>query len=136
MRPERWPLQDTLPLGSLLTAASCARAHVRVVLLEWGMSAMADTVELILTELVTNAVEASRAIDDGPFPVRFWMLSDRSQVLIVVWDASQSPPVRSDPDNDTENGRGLMLVDALSAQWDWYPHRIGGKCVWAIVTSP
>jgi anti-sigma regulatory factor (Ser/Thr protein kinase) len=135
MRPEHWPLHSTLPLGPILTAASCARGHATHVLWEWGMSGMADTVELIVSELVTNAVVASRALDGGPFPVRFWMLSDRKRVLIVVWDASPCPPARLNPADDVEGGRGLMLVEALSARWDWYAapwDRVEGKAVWAL----
>lgn len=115
MRPEHWPLQSTLPLGPVLSAAGCARAHVKGVLWEWRMSDRSETAELIVSELVSNAVAASRALDGGPFPVRFWLLSDRKRVLIVVWDASPIPPARLDPADDAEDGRGLMLVDALSA---------------------
>ncbi len=79
------------------------------------MSDRSETAELIVSELVSNAVAASRALDGGPFPVRFWLLSDRKRVLIVVWDASPIPPARLDPADDAEDGRGLMLVDALSA---------------------
>jgi anti-sigma regulatory factor (Ser/Thr protein kinase) len=100
------------------------------------MTNLADTVELIVSELVTNAVAASRALDGGPFPVRLWTLSDRKQVLIVVWDASPFPPTRLDPAADAEAGRGLMLVEALSAEWNWYSapwDRIEGKAVWALI---
>ncbi len=138
MRPDQWPLQSSLPLGPILTAASCARAHATQVLWEWGISGLADTVALIVSELVTNAVEASRAMAGGPFPVRYWLLSDRKQVLIVVWDASPLPPTRLDPADDVENGRGLMLVDALSARWGWYAapwDAIEGKAVWALAAA-
>ena len=38
------------------------------------------------------------------------------------------------PDFDTEGGRGLFLVDALSERWNWYDARAwGGKVVWAEV---
>ncbi len=131
-----WPLRSGLPLGPIPTAVPCARAHATQVLWEWGMADVSDPVELILSELVTNAVAASRALDDGPFPVRFWLLSDRKQVLILVWDASPDPPVRMQPAGDVEGGRGLILVDAMSTQWDWYPgaDRIEGKVVWALIS--
>jgi len=100
------------------------------------MAEISDTAELIVSELMTNAVAASRALEGGPFPVRFWLLSDRKQVLILVWDASPEPPVRMEPAADVEGGRGLMLVDALSTQWDWYPvaDKIEGKAVWALIS--
>ena len=52
--------------------------------------------------------------------VRLWLVSDRAQVLILAWDASPLPPAQTDPDESAENGRGLLLVDAISDQWGWY----------------
>ena len=100
------------------------------------MRGVADPVELIVSELTTNAVTASRALDGGPFPVRLWLLSDRKRVLVLVWDACPDPPVRMEPDLCAEGGRGLMLVEALSTRWDWYTapwDSIEGKAVWALV---
>jgi len=110
-----WPLQSGLPFGPIPTAVPCARAHATQVLWEWGMAEISDTAELIVSELMTNAVAASRALEGGPFPV---------------------PPVRMEPAADVEGGRGLMLVDALSTQWDWYPvaDKIEGKAVWALIS--
>jgi hypothetical protein len=50
-------------------------------------------------------------------PVRVWVVSDRAQVVIFVWDASPLPPVPAAADSDAENGRGLLIVQAVSAQW-------------------
>jgi anti-sigma regulatory factor (Ser/Thr protein kinase) len=132
-----WPLQTSLPLGSIPTAVPCARAHATQILWEWGMAEMSDAVELVVSELITNAVTASRALENGPLPIRFWVLSDRKQVLILVWDASPDAPVPMQPTADVEGGRGLMLVDAVSKQWDWYPveNEIEGKVVWAVISQ-
>ena len=41
-------------------------------------------------------------------------------------------PARNDAAGDDENGRRLLLVQALSTRWNWYvPHHLGGKIVWA-----
>ena len=65
-------------------------------------------------------------------PVRLWVLSDKQSVLILVWDSSPQPPARIDAAGDAENGRGLLLVEAMSTQWNWHaPHHLGGKVVWA-----
>ncbi len=95
------------------------------------MSGASDTVALVVSELTTNAIAASRANEGGPFPVLLRMLSDRSEILILVRDESPQPPGRMNPAEDDEAGRGLMLVEAVSKRWDWYavPR---GKVVWAL----
>ena len=86
-----------------------------------------------MAELVTNAVKASRAMTQSS-PVRLWLASDSAQVLIVVSDASPQPPVRIDKSDEAENGRGLMLVEAISEQWGWYFREDrAGKFVWATI---
>jgi anti-sigma regulatory factor (Ser/Thr protein kinase) len=129
----KWPLQDFLELGALAGAVPCARLHTRQVLWEWGLGNLGDSAELLVAELVTNAVKASSAMKHA-FPVRLWLASDSAQVLILVWDASLQPPVRMDTSDEAENGRGLMLVEAISEQWGWY-FREGndGKAVWALI---
>ena len=129
----QWPLQDFLELGALVSAVPCARLHARHVLREWGLARLGDSTELLVAELVTNAVQASRAAAQAP-SVRLWLLSDSAQVLILVWDANQDPPARITASDEAENGRGLMLVEAISNQWGWSPHENdNGKFVWAIL---
>lgn len=69
-------------------------------------------------------------------PVRLWMLSDRAQVMIAVWDANPHLPTRVDADDLAESGRGLRLVDAIAAHWEARatPQR-GGKVVRALVDA-
>jgi len=131
----RWPLQDFLELGALVSAVPCARLHARQVLWEWGIGNLGDSAELLVTELITNAVRASgEAGQDSA--VRLWLLSDSAQILILVWDASPRPPVLTDASDEAEHGRGLMLVDAVSEQWGWYSREDGdGKFVWAILRA-
>jgi anti-sigma regulatory factor (Ser/Thr protein kinase) len=129
---DRWPLQDFLELGALLSAVPCARLHVTQVLREWGLAGLGDSAGLLVTELVANAVRASRDIAQVS-AVRLWLLSDSAQILILVWDASPQPPVLKAVADEAEHGRGLRLVEAVSEQWGWYSHEDGdGKFVWAI----
>jgi hypothetical protein len=53
-------------------------------------------------------------------------------VAVIVTDPSPSPPVKRDPAGDTEDGRGLNIVDALGACWGWRPED-PGKAVFAIL---
>lgn len=127
----QWPLQDFLELGALAGAVPCARLHARQVLWEWGLESLWESIELLVAELVTNAVKASRAVAQAS-SVRLWLLSDSAQILILVWDASPQPPVRMDASDEAENGRGLMLVEAIGDRWGWYrPDDSDGKFVWA-----
>ena len=129
----RWPLRSFLELGALPSAVPCARLHTRQLLWEWGLhTVLGDDAELLVSEIVTNAIQVIQA-DMHSSSVRLWLLADRARLLIMVWDASPLPPVRVDADADTENGRGLLLVQTISARWGWHflPDK-GGKVVWAL----
>ena len=56
----QWPLHSFLELGALPGAVPCARLHARHLLWEWGLAALTDSTELVVSELVTNAIRASR----------------------------------------------------------------------------
>jgi anti-sigma regulatory factor (Ser/Thr protein kinase) len=113
----------------------CARLHAKLVAQEWGLTALADAVELVVSELITNAVHASRVVGPVPF-VQLELLADEERVLIVVWDASPCAPIRADASAGAESGRGLLLVEAASAQWGSSASPAGGKTVWALITTP
>jgi anti-sigma regulatory factor (Ser/Thr protein kinase) len=130
----QWPLRSFLELGAFPGAVPCARLHARQILWEWRLASLSDIVELLVSELVTNAVQIS-CTDAQTTPIRLWMMANRTRLLILVWDSSPLPPVPMSSRQDDENGRGLLLVETLSTQWDWYfpPQDNGGKVVWALV---
>jgi anti-sigma regulatory factor (Ser/Thr protein kinase) len=131
----QWPLRNSLQLGALPTAAPCARLHAKHLLLEWGLEAIADTAELLVSELVTNSVNAAQAIEQRP-PVWLQLSTDNIQLLIEVWDGNTRPPNPRElqdglPALEDEGGRGLFLVATLSDRWNWYLTREPiGKVVW------
>lgn len=130
-----WPLRSSLVLGALPGAVPCARLHVRQVLWEWGLTWPSEDVELLVSELVTNALRVTQAMEQEA-PIRLWMLSDKNQILIMVWDGHPRPPVRIEAADEAIGGRGLLLVETLSERWGWYPAKdIGGKWVWCSVTA-
>ena len=111
----------------------CARLHARHVLWERELTALSDTTELLVSELVTNAIQVSRTTAPDT-PIRLWLVCDTAQVLILVWDACRASPAPTDASRDAENGRGLLLVDALSARWGChFPPGMDGKVVWALI---
>ena len=131
-----WSLRSFLELGAYPSAVPCSRLHTRAVLWEWGLG-RDEGAELVVDEIVTNAVQASRSLS-LPVAVRLWLFSDRERLLIMVWDASPNPPVRPDPEAEeiSESGRGLMLVEAISERWSWYVTKLPwGKVVWALCTN-
>jgi anti-sigma regulatory factor (Ser/Thr protein kinase) len=133
---DEWPLQTFLELGALPGAVPCARLHTRQVLWEWNLTRLSESVELVVSELVTNAVAASESIA-RVFPVRLWLLAGKAQVMTLVWDANPRPPTRAAITDEAESGRGLLLVEAMSERWDWYfPEQTGGKVVWALTACP
>jgi len=140
-----WPLRSHLELGALPSAVPCARLHAKQVLWEWDLDALTEAVELVVSELVTNGVQASEGIMEsrcrgrwrsGVPPVRLWLCSDMQNVLVQVWDGSDRRPERKDVDLEVVGGRGLLLVEAVSAEWGTYaPERSSGKVVWALIAG-
>jgi anti-sigma regulatory factor (Ser/Thr protein kinase) len=128
-----WPYQSHLELGAINSAVPSARLHARLVLWEWGLPAdIAESAELVVSELVTNALEHGLA--GIPATVRIWLSSDGGRVAIHVWDASPMPPVLKDAGAEADRGRGLMIVAALTADWGCTAMDTG-KVVWAVVDA-
>ena len=105
----------------------CARLHARQVLWEWGLDAITETAELLVSELLTNGVKAAEATDHKP-PVQLRMSGNGACVLIEIWDGNTQPPVPRELENDVsaleaEGGRGLFLVETLSERWGRAPHQ-------------
>jgi hypothetical protein len=104
------------------------------VLQEWGLATLAPDTELLVSEMTTNAAAISNAM--GRPAIRLLLASDGVRVVISVWDACSDPPLMAVPDVNAENGRGLLLVENVSAQWGWEYHINGdGKIVWAVVDT-
>jgi anti-sigma regulatory factor (Ser/Thr protein kinase) len=132
-------LQTHLELAALPTAVPCARGHVRAVTHEWGIAELTDTAELLASELVSNAVQASERLrpraDLTAVPVvRIWVTSYQKSLVIGVWDASDEMPVRKEAGPGDDSGRGLMIIDALSADWGTY-READGKVVWCLISQ-
>jgi len=116
-----------------------------LVLWEWDLGALAHTAAVVVSELVTNAVQASVGMTGSQFagnwapgtpPVRMWLSADEYRVVIQVWDGSDQPPVPQPVEPEADCGRGLLLVGSLSAEWGCYaPENASGKVVWAVVAG-
>jgi DNA-binding NarL/FixJ family response regulator len=104
-------------------APSQARAFARSTLQQWADADTVDTVELLLSELVTNAVVHANSSPD----VALRLLPDRLHVAVT--DRMQLDLDRPPADDDAESGRGLSLVEALASSWGTVPVD-DGKIVW------
>jgi anti-sigma regulatory factor (Ser/Thr protein kinase) len=132
---QAWPLHSHLKLTALPGAVPHARHHARRVIADWGLGALGSPVELVVSELVTNAIRACRA-EAAHSQVELRLASDRARVLIEVQDCSPHPPVPAGATAYDESRRGLYLVEAMSAAWDWYPDQVSdGKVVWAMLPA-
>jgi anti-sigma regulatory factor (Ser/Thr protein kinase) len=126
-----WPHRAFLELVPRPSAVPRARLHTRQVLWDWGLAEFSENTELLVAELTTNAMQVARAATPDD-PIRLCLVSDKMQVIVLVWDASPLPPVPVNAGEDAENGRGLLLVQEISARWDWeLTPDMGGKVVWA-----
>jgi anti-sigma regulatory factor (Ser/Thr protein kinase) len=133
----------TLALTTLPTSPFWARRYTRLFLdsCQEISPDIAETAELIVSELVTNAVRYAgepAGITQHPHrtAVSLIALSLRnfSEVLLIeVYDADSNPPILSSVDDSAENGRGLMLVDALSKEWSYSFPPGGGKIVYCLL---
>ncbi|MFI1226154.1 MULTISPECIES: ATP-binding protein [unclassified Streptomyces] len=97
-----------------------------------------DSVVLVVSELVTNAVAADAAAGAADDIEVELVVDPAGHVALAVTDASDLPlpdaPVAVPADE--VGGRGLLLVDAIAYDHGWAPRPCGGKCVWALVRRP
>ncbi|MFD7701726.1 ATP-binding protein [Streptomyces caelestis] len=104
------------------TACSSARTVIRDVLRQWGLDDLVPTAELLVSELVSNALRHA----SGPLRLT---LERVSGLRCLVSDGSADLPRPADAGPEDECGRGLLLVDMLAARWgcEGGPE---GKSVW------
>jgi serine phosphatase RsbU (regulator of sigma subunit)/anti-sigma regulatory factor (Ser/Thr protein kinase) len=105
-------------------AVGAVRAAAGRQLAAWGLSEAAFTTELIVSELVTNAIR------HGTGPVQLRLLRDNVLICEVADASSTSPRLRRARTTD-EGGRGLFLVAQLAQRWGTRYTPSGGKVIWA-----
>src|SRR5690348_7781815 len=123
-------ISSALEFAPLPTAVPCARLHAVHVLHEWGLRGLAGDAAMIVSELITNAIDASRALPEHP-PVGLRLLVTEKSLLIEVWDRSPLGLEPRQADADDESGRGLTVIAALSDRWGWERTGDRRKVVWA-----
>lgn len=107
-------------------SAEAARKLVRTALAAWGQEALIEDAALVITELVSNAVDHARLESIRIVVTR---PSEKFVRLGVVDRSRDVPYLRTDSNGDNTRGRGLLLVDALTDRWGTDRYR-WGKQVW------
>ncbi|GFN00357.1 hypothetical protein Sfulv_51670 [Streptomyces fulvorobeus] len=113
------------------SAVSAVRADVSRKLAEWGLTEESFITELILSELVTNAIRHAAG------PIRVRLIRDRALICEVSDHSSTAPHLRQAATTD-EGGRGLFLVAQFADRWGTR-YTDDGKVIWteqALAASP
>ncbi|CAL9658059.1 hypothetical protein SUDANB15_06851 [Streptomyces sp. enrichment culture] len=119
------PLRESWTVWRVPQAVGHARRFTRRTLRSWGVTEDLDTALLVVSELVTNALVHT----DGQVRLDITLVNDR--LRLAVADASPRTPVKPTSIGwEATGGRGILLVEAVSAAWGTLPVS-GGKQVWA-----
>ncbi|MFF3322414.1 ATP-binding protein [Streptomyces sp. NPDC002889] len=122
-----------------LQNAGQARQFVSMTLNGWALQPLVPDAKLVVSELVTNAVQhalthtAEEAVD---YPLWLGLFRHPGHLLCAVADPSPDPPRPGSCDPSASGGRGLALIDALSDSWSWSRTPPRGKTVWAMLPLP
>ncbi|MBD0692347.1 SpoIIE family protein phosphatase [Streptomyces sp. CBMA123] len=120
LEPDRTAEWEVAPAPE---AVAQARAEATRQLAEWGLDEAAFVTELVLSELVTNAIRYATG------PIRVRLLYDRALICEVSDSSSTAPHLRYAVEED-EGGRGLFLVAQLTERWG-VRYTPEGKIIWA-----
>ncbi|WP_433890991.1 ATP-binding protein [Streptomyces sp. CA-111067] len=138
LAPERLAAGNgaTCELPAVLESVREARRFTRSTLQRWELGALRDSMELVSSELVTNALRYAVPAGTPGAPVRLSLVRWTSRVVCAVRDPSGVAPVTKEADFVAETGRGLHLVESFSEKWGWAPLSGAGKVVWALFLAP
>lgn len=125
------PISGVLRVPHQTSAVTVARRRVRAELAAAGVPpAMVDDVELVICELLANAVRHARGIAGGALVVG-WRVTVE-QVRVRVTDGGSPSSVAPSPSRPlADSGRGLHIVERLADSWGVLDHPDGLRSVWA-----
>ncbi|MEU0254941.1 SpoIIE family protein phosphatase [Streptomyces sp. NPDC006184] len=109
--------------------AGRARALTSERLTQWRLADLSFSAELIVSELVTNAIRHAR----GPVSLR--LIRTENRLICAVSDGSSTSPHMRRAKAGEEGGRGLFLVAQFAARWGTR-HTTDGKIIWAELLAP
>ena len=121
--------QTHVELPAVAAAVPLARHHARNALTAWGLDTVSVDAELLISELVTNAVEATAKLPVLA-PIELNIAAYPGQLVLQVCDASPELPAERPQSESALNGRGLHIIRSISSAWG-FAREPGGKLVWA-----
>lgn len=131
------PYEVSFRLTRRRSSVPRARAVLRAAIEDWGVGQdVAESGELVLSELVTNALRVPVPAD-RQVSVRIARSAEGGALRLEVGDAGAGTPGVRVPRDDETGGRGLLLVEALADRWGVEARAGGiGKIVWAELAAP
>ncbi|WP_307848249.1 ATP-binding protein [Microbispora oryzae] len=142
------PARDLLQPGSAAASATfvllpraesvhSARSFAAGTLTGWRMGELQDGMELIVSELATNALRHGLMLGATPSRevIRLSLIRRGALVTCAITDPGAKAPVLRDPSPFEPGGLGLHIVESLSVCWGWCPLAPRGKAVWAVLSA-
>ena len=121
------PAEKRLPDDK--TAPGLARAFLREAVCDIHHAEVLDEAELLVSEVVTNAVL------HGAPPITVRVECDGNRLLVSVTDRNPEPARVRDAGPEDVSGRGIRLVDIISDEWGVKPRSGAGKDVWFTIRN-
>ncbi|RGA04714.1 ATP-binding protein [Microbispora triticiradicis] len=137
LQPGSASASATFVLPPRAESVHSARSFAAGTLSGWGMTDLLDGMELVVSELATNALRHGMTLTcDRPREViRLSLIRRGPHVACAITDPGSNAPVLRDPSPFEPGGLGLHIVESLSACWGWCPLVPQGKAVWAVLAA-
>lgn len=121
----------TVELPGTLLAPRVGREVVSSLLTGWGHGVLVDDAALVVSELVTNAVQHAPGFETYELE----LIGRADGVRISLADGSSIRPIVGELAHEKPRGRGMQIVATLAQGWGAEDHH-GGKRVWVELALP
>jgi anti-sigma regulatory factor (Ser/Thr protein kinase) len=128
----------SIVLAPSLASAARARGATRDALARWKLDHIASDAVAVASELAANAAAAAVPPAGDRPAIIFAIHYLAPEVRLYCWDNGPGKPEPAGAGHDAESGRGLAIIEALTASdWEWWPApESGGKVVRATLRAP
>lgn len=126
----------TYVLPPAAASVHSARIFTAGTLAGWGLAELSDNMELVVSELATNALRHGLRLSEpkAPRPVHMSLVRRGPLVTCAFTDPGSSVPVLRYSGPLDPGGLGLHIVESLSLRWGWSALAPHGKIVWAVLS--